>query len=349
MPEKANTSSSIPITGKGSSSLGDILESNSIDRLIPSSTNKIESISDSKLFLKLIDPVRNFCKFQCNPNQPGCLPSSPSILSTISDRINLYALQLQLPPIDTEGDGSSMMTPTVDADGNIEDVSFLPKINILDFEIAQKTLQEVNEVLAGNINTFLRGNVPILLVGACLGAAISAGVAMGMFGMLQYLSTSFDSSVHDQSSKQKSLLRRMHSSIKNVLRPFFFKNEIQHHYLQKHDEVAKDTSNTIQSKIKVMKVQPRQIHSNSNEEEEVRDCFDAITLNLGKQLLTWNHVYRITLYHTSQNSAIGKDLAYQKLLKEYPVRKDLVTTIVQVSKLEKENINVEIEAIVCTE
>ena len=351
MPEKGNTSSSIPITGKGSSSLRDILESNSIDRLIPSSTDKIESISDSKLFLKIIDPVRNFCKFQFNPNQPGCLPSSPSILSTISDRINLYALQLQLPPIDTEGDGSSMMTPTVDADGNIEDVSFLPKINILDFEIAQKTLQEVNEVLAGNINTFLRGNVPVLLVGACLGAAISAGVAMGMFGMLQYLSTSFDISVHNQSSinkpKQKPLLRRIHSSIKNVLRPFFVNNENQYYSSQLNVEAAKGTSNTIQSKIKVMKVQPSQVPSNS--EKQVRECFDAITLNLGKQLLTWNHVYRITLYHISQNGGLGRDSAFQALLKEYPVRKDLVTTIVQVSKLENENINVEIEAIVCTE
>jgi enamine deaminase RidA (YjgF/YER057c/UK114 family) len=97
-----------------------------------------------------------------------------------------------------------------------------------------------------------------------------------------------------------------------------------------------------------MKVQPSQVLSNSNE-KQVRECFDAITLNLGKQLLTWNHVYRITLYHISQNGGLERDSAFQALLKEYPVRKDLVTTIVQVSKLEKENINVEIEAIVCTE
>jgi enamine deaminase RidA (YjgF/YER057c/UK114 family) len=246
-----------------------------------------------------------------------------------------------------------MITPTVDADGNVvEDISFLPKVNILDFEIAQKTLKEVNEMLAGNINTFLKGNVPVLLVGACLGAAISAGVAMGIFGMLQYLSTSYDISVHNKSSinksKQKPLLRRIHSSIKNVLRPFFFKNESHYYSSQQNYEAAKDTSHAKQSKIKVMKVQPSQVLSNSNE-KQVRECFDAITLNLGKQLLTWNHVYRITLYHISQNGGLERDSAFQKILKEYPVRKDLVTTIVQVSKLENENINVEIEAIVCTE
>ena len=96
-----------------------------------------------------------------------------------------------------------------------------------------------------------------------------------------------------------------------------------------------------------MKVQPSQVHCNSYE-KQVRDCLDTITLNLGKQLLTWNHVYRITLYHISQNSGLEKDSAFQALLKEYPVRKDLVTTIVQVSNLEDENINVEIEVIVCT-
>eukprot|EP00554_Chaetoceros_debilis_P011027 CAMPEP_0194112036 /NCGR_PEP_ID=MMETSP0150-20130528/10883_1 /TAXON_ID=122233 /ORGANISM="Chaetoceros debilis, Strain MM31A-1" /LENGTH=373 /DNA_ID=CAMNT_0038801607 /DNA_START=253 /DNA_END=1374 /DNA_ORIENTATION=+ len=227
---------------------------------------------------------------------------------------------------------------------SLEDVLKVPrtvKVPRMEFpEITLDFTKSINDMIVRKIDDLITHNTHMLMIGASLGAAVSAGVIVGI-GMVSINTSS-------TSSSSSWTMGGFFSKIKSCLRPTFFpggyrcrysdsgkdslREELDSDDEQLHseeDETSGDVykenggyhhhgSQGPQPILSIIQAKPLSTEQTKipPAEDQCRECLDLITVSLGKRRLLWDDVLKITAF-----LVIGQCEAavFREILKEYPI------------------------------
>ena len=222
----------------------------------------------------------------------------------------------------------------------------------------------MNSRIVDKIEDLVRGNTQVLIMGAGLGAAICAGVGIGLFVAVQLFQSFSGSGIGivsggvtsdgDRNSVSNNAVvggggRGDYQSpnwwnvtsrgIRRIFRPILFGNS---------NSDASITNDNNTNALKIIKgcitTYPKTcIRTCEDPREQCRQCLDSITVALCKQRLSWDHVLRISIHLVGEKCDA---LVFRNVLEGYPVKDDMHVSIVFVQRLEDEHAFIEIEALV---
>jgi len=303
-------------------------------------SNLVNSAASQKLKLSSlcddIDPIRDFttaCKF--NPtNVTSLLGFSYSSLSLPT---------LSVPNI-SSGSTTSTTSNTTTGTGtgagtiktSLDDYLYLPTMKSMAFPDFTKS---INALLLQKLEHLVTHNTQVLVIGAALGAAISAGVAIGLFSAWSVFSGFTGKPFGGLYRKTKSWLGHNggdgsgSDSSTNIDRQ-------DHNNPQHMNTVKIIQGHTISSTFANL--------STVSAQDQCRQCLDAITASLGKQRLAWDSVLRISA-HLKSDCDCDRNCdatVFREVLKEYPMEEGTAVVILYVQRLEEENACVQVEALV---
>jgi enamine deaminase RidA (YjgF/YER057c/UK114 family) len=321
-----------------------------------SSSTSSTGISTTKAFLSLVDPLRNFAKFECGPST-----ATSKLLASFS-RSASSAVHI---PSSASTAPTSSSPPSQGKDNNSklsldEYISFLNIMPKIGFPDICKNLEEMNAHIIDKMEDLVRGNLKVLIVGAGLGAAICAGVGIGLFMAVQMLqsmgnpkaiksvrSTDQDQD-NDNTNRRSHWWNFMNRSTQRLFRPLSFRGAGD---VPRLNGVASTEGNHYHDGLKIIKGCISSIStcckeplcSSKDPQGQCQQCLDSITVALGKERLSWDRVLRINI-HLVEEKCDAK--VFRDTLKGYPVKDEMPVSIVYVQKLEDEHAFVEIEALV---
>jgi len=209
----------------------------------------------------------------------------------------------------------------------------------------------------------VRGNTQVLIVGAGLGAAICAGVGIGLFAAVQ-LFQSFSGGGGDGGGgdgyQSPNWWNATSRGIRRLFRPILFSAapringnsnsdaSITHDDHANALKLIKGCITTYPKCCKGSSCPPTcctcaYIRTCEDPRDQCRQCLDSITVALCKQRLSWDHVLRISIHLVGEKC---NALVFRKVLEGYPVKDDMHVSIAFVQRLEDEHAFVEIEALV---
>jgi hypothetical protein len=271
---------------------------------------------------------------------------------------------------------------------SLEDVLKVPRgVRVPRMEFPEITLdftKSINDMIVRKIDDLITHNTHMLMIGASLGAAVSAGVIVGI-GMVS-ISTASSSSSSSWTMggffrKVKSIFFTVGDRYRNSdgdkvsLRQEVDSDDEQLH--SEEDETAGDVykgnggyhnhgSQGPQPILSIIQAKPLLTEQTKSTpaEDQCRECLDLVTVSLGKRRLLWDDVLKITAF-----LVIGQCEAavFREILKEYPMcidenengsnekslksisvdeRRVCSISVLYVQRLEDERASVQIEALV---
>jgi enamine deaminase RidA (YjgF/YER057c/UK114 family) len=294
---------------------------------------------------------------------------------------NFHPLQITsnalMHPSSVSGNVNSNTNKTSDTmDMGLGSIMNLPTLNVPKFDLPT-SLDEIQNAMVDSLEHIVSHNVQVLLIGASLGAAISAGVAIGLFSAITYLTSPSSSSSSSGSSwwnqfriskKVKGWFHRRQDTPvdsdesrggDHVTNPGENNDgddgkERVEKILSRHLKVIVGTPIPISAPAPTLKdiadtadtVDTTDNKIGDHAAEQCRQCLNSITISLAKQRMQWKQVLRITVHLASDRCDAG---TFRSVLEEYPcLEKETVVSIVFVERLEDDHASVQIEALVQT-
>ena len=193
--------------------------------------------------------------------------------------------------------------------------------------------QTINSLYSEKLDNLVSFNTQSLCFGAALGAAVSAGVAVGMISVASLMSSL---------GYVPSWWNHMYRKMKEVLRPFVFPPGGD---ANAGGENSKESKGSTQ-KLRIIQGKPLSC-SFSDEKffagaEQSRQCLDSITVSLSKQRLVWDNVLRISV-HLVVGHCDAEE--FRSILREYPINENICTvSVLYVQQLEDRRDCVQVEA-----
>ena len=292
---------------------------------------------------------------------------------------NFHPLQITtnalIHPSSTSGNVNSNTNATSDnLDMGLGSIMNLPTLNVPKFDLAT-SLDEIQNAMVDSLEHIVSHNIQVLLIGASLGAAISAGVAIGLFSAITFLTSPSSSSSSLSSSSGSSWWNQFRISKK--VKGWFHRrqdtpvdsdesgggdhvtnpgenndgddgNERVEKILSRQFQVIVGTPLPISVPAPILKdtgdTSDTTDKIDDHAAEQCRQCLNSITISLAKQRMQWKQVLRITVHLASGRCDAG---TFRSVLKEYPcLEKETVVSIVFVERLEDDHASVQIEALV---
>ena len=237
--------------------------------------------------------------------------------------------------------------------GSMMNILQVPKMEFPHFDF--------HELIVEKLDNLISHNAQVLLIGASLGAAISAGVAIGLFSAVSIMSSYSYSSA---SGSGTLWWRRISRRTKRWFHPMAFsrdenanvnggdsKENISDGSIHSgRDEKERNLSRRfriIQGNISSNSTSnnaelPKQSMS-SSAKEQCQQCLDAVTISLAKQRIHWNQILRISVYLVSERCEAK---TFRSVLRDYPLDVDTAVSILYVQRLEEDHACVQVEALV---
>jgi len=232
----------------------------------------------------------------------------------------------------------------------------MPKIEFPDLS---KHLEEMNARIVDKMEDLVRGNTQVLIVGAGLGAAICAGVGIGLFAAVQLFQSFSGGGVPSNSNsvgvgvgvggyQSPNWWNILSRGLRRLFRPILFSAAPRINGNSNSDSISHVHANAlklIKGCITTPSCPPTCTCIRTCEDpwDQCRQCLDSITVALCKQQLSWDHVLRISIHLVGEKCDAQ---VFRKVLEGYPVKDEMLVSIAFVQRLEDEHAFVEIEALV---